>query len=83
MVDHLRIDLRELIVHARHGGKIEQAVVALEHIEPLHRIGILFYLYAIEVINNCKNSTPDYWFAIVERVNKVRSYGIDPWNWCG
>jgi hypothetical protein len=45
-------------------------------------ISILFFLYAIKVINNCKNSAPDYWFAIVERVNKVRGYGIDPWNWC-
>ena len=36
---------------------------------------LLFFLYAIEVINNCKNSTPDHGFAIVERVKKVWSLG--------
>ena len=36
---------------------------------------LLFFLYAIEIINNCKNSTPDHGFAIVERVKKVWSLG--------
>ena len=36
---------------------------------------LLFYLYAIEVINDCKNSAPDHGFAIVERVKKSKELG--------
>ena len=42
---------------------------------------LLFFLYAIEIINNCKNSTPDHGFAIVERVKKVWSLGRKSRNW--
>ena len=39
-----------------------------------------FFLYAIEVIYNRKNSGPDHGFAIVDRVNKEWNYGIDAWS---
>jgi hypothetical protein len=37
---------------------------------------LLFFLYAVEVINNRQNSCPDDGFAIVDRINKVRNYGM-------
>ena len=42
---------------------------------------LLFLLYAVDVIDSCKNSGPDHGLAIVERVNVVRSCRTEPRNW--
>ena len=56
----------------------------------------LFYLYAIDVVDNSKNSCSDYWLPIENRINKIgrnrihklvnnwpnsRLTELTPWGW--